>query len=251
MNPNKLFFKDSSFTAFIHRGGAEDATENTLDAFQYSANLGFVFMETDVQSTKDGKIVVFHDDSLKRVAGINKQIKQLDLKQLKDIKLLKGGTIPTLDELLHSFPKLKFNIDIKTHEATNESIKIIRQHNAFDRVCLASFSSKRLKKIRKILNGHLCSSMGMTEVLNLILNSYGLNLKISDGQCAQVPKSYFGIPVLSKRFIDYAHHCSKLVHVWTINNENDMHNIINLGVDGIMTDFPSVLKKVLLEKGLM
>ena len=61
MNPNKLFFKDSSFTAFIHRGGAEDATENTLDAFQYSANLGFVFMETDVQSTKDGKIVVFHD----------------------------------------------------------------------------------------------------------------------------------------------------------------------------------------------
>ena len=245
------FFQDFNFFGFVHRGGAEEATENTLEAFQHASNMGFTFMETDVQATKDGQVVVFHDLDLSRMANVNKTVNDLSFDTLQEINLLGGGKVPTLKELLSSFPDLRFNIDIKTENAVEETILIIKELNAFNRVCLASFSSSRLNRIRNIAGPECCTSMGQYEAINLMLRSLGLPAPKSVGHCAQVPVSQWGIPVVTKRFISCAHYENKLVHVWTIDEEEEMDNLIKLGVDGLMTDRPSVLYKVLKEKNLI
>ena len=128
------FFKGHNFYGFVHRGGDEEKTENTLEAFQYSSDLGFVFMETDVQSTSDGKVVIFHDSDLKRVAGLNKRVSDLTFKEIKEVDLINGGSIPSLEEALSSFPNLRFNIDIKVDSAVEETIRIVKDHKALNKV---------------------------------------------------------------------------------------------------------------------
>ena len=244
------FFQDFNFYGFVHRGGDEVKTENTLEAFEYSSNLGFIFIETDVQSTKDGHVVIFHDSTLKRMAGIDKRIKDLTLNELKEIELINGGRVPLLYEALDSFPDLRFNIDIKTEDALENTIKIIKEMRCFNRSCLASFSSSRLNRIRKIAGPEACTSSGQMEIFNLICRSIGITTKRTNSDCAQIPTSQWGIPILTKRFIAKAHQEGKLVHIWTIDDENEMYKLIDFGVDGLMTDKPSVLKKALQLKGL-
>jgi glycerophosphoryl diester phosphodiesterase len=244
------FFKGYNFYGFVHRGGDEEKTENTLEAFQYSSDLGFVFMETDVQTTSDGKVVIFHDSDLKRVAGLNKKVSELTFKEIKKLDLIQGGRIPSLEETLSSFPSLRFNIDIKVDSAIEETIKVLKNHDALDRVCLAAFSTSRLNRIRKLTDSNLCSSMGQAEIVRLLLSSFGLNLKTSPGLCAQVPVAQFGIPIVTKRFIKKVHDLDKLVHVWTIDETKEMYRLIDLGVDGLMTDKPTVLKKALVTRNL-
>ena len=120
---NHPFFKGYNFLGFVHRGGAEEATENTLEAFQHASDIGFVFMETDVQATLDGEVVIFHDSNLERVAGINKKVSQLSYKEIKKIDLKRGGRIPSLRDLISSFPNLRFNIDIKTKKAVEKQVE--------------------------------------------------------------------------------------------------------------------------------
>ncbi len=244
------YFKGYEFFGFVHRGGDEEKTENTLEAFQYSSDLGFIFMETDVQSTKDGEVVVFHDVDLYRIAGIKKKINEFNYKELKEIELIGGGKIPSLNELLSSFGNLRFNIDIKSDEAVTKSVEIVKSHNALDKVCLASFSSKRLDKIRKLSGPDLCSSMGMSEVAKLVMKSYRIPFADQTGDCAQVPVTQWGLPVVTSAFIKEAHKQNKFVHVWTIDKEDEMNRLIKLGVDGLMTDKPSVLKQVMVNRGL-
>ena len=271
------FFQGYKFFGFVHRGGDEEKTENTLEAFQYSSDLGFVFMETDVQSTSDGRVVIFHDDDLKRIAGLDKKIKDLTFDEVTNIDLINGGKIPSLEETLFSFPNLRFNIDIKTNSAVEESIKIIKSHEALTRVCLASFSNKRIRRIRKLAGSQSCTSMSQLEVVNAIFHvlaenlGSGINLRrkmrgdeayfkskwmrttipfngIPD--CAQVPVGQWGIPIVTQSFIRIMNLLGKFVHVWTIDEPEEMNRLIDLGVDGLMTDKPSILKSTLIDRGL-
>ena len=244
------FFQDFNFYGFVHRGGDEVKTENTLEAFEYSSDLGFVFIETDVQSTKDGQVVIFHDSTLKRMAGIDKRIKDLMLKEIKEIELINGGRIPLLSEALDSFPDLRFNIDIKTEDALENTIKIIKEMRCFNRSCLASFSSSRLNRIRKLAGPEACTSSGQMDILKLICKSLGIGLKINSADCAQIPITQWGVPILTKRFLRIAKKENKLVHVWTIDDKEEMFKLIDFGVDGIMTDKPSVLKQAMAERSL-
>ena len=244
------FFKDFSFYGFVHRGGDEVKTENTIEAFQYSSDLGFIFMETDVQATKDGHVVVFHDTSLKRMAGINKTVEELTLNEVRSIELINGGRIPLLNETLENFPDLRFNIDIKTEAALEESVKIIKDMSCFDKVCLASFSSSRLDRIRSLAGPDVCTSSGQMDIFKMMCKSVGIESGTTKGHCAQIPIRQWGVPVLTKRFLNLAKKENKLVHVWTIDDKETMFRLIDLGVDGIMTDKPSVLKQAMLERGL-
>ena len=245
------FFEDYNFFGFVHRGGTEKASENTLEAFQHSSDMGFTFMETDIQGTKDGEVVVFHDHDLNRMAGINKKIVDLTYKEIKEIELVSGGRIPSLNELLSSFPSLRFNIDFKTANTIVKGVEIIKEHNAIGRTCLASFSSSRLKKIRELAGPDCCSSMDQLEVVYQLLKSINFPSPKINGFCAQVPTSQWGIPIVSKRFVDSAHKENKFVHVWTINTELEMEKLIELGIDGLMTDRPSVLFKVMKRNNLI
>ena len=243
------FFRDFNFYGFVHRGGDEVKSENTLEAFEYSSDLGFIYIETDVQSTKDGHVVIFHDSTLKRMAGINKSISDLTLEEIKRIELIDGGKIPLLYEALDSLPDLRFNIDIKTEDAMENTIKIIQEMKCFHRTCLASFSSSRLNRIRKLAGPEVCTSSGQMDIFKLICKSLGISLKINSADCAQIPITQWGVPILTKRFLRIAKKENKLVHVWTIDNKEEMFKLIDFGVDGIMTDKPSILKQAMSERG--
>tara|TARA_B100001123_G_C15316068_1_gene1026151 strand:- start:368 stop:1129 length:762 start_codon:yes stop_codon:yes gene_type:complete len=245
------FFQDFNFIGFVHRGGAEEATENTLEAFQHSSDMGFTFMETDIQGTKDNEIVVFHDHDLNRMAGVNKKIEELNFSEIKQIDLKGGGKIPLLEDLLISFPELRFNIDFKTDNSVEKGIEIIKKTKATERVCLASFSSSRLKRLRSLAGPKACSSMGQMEIFLQVLDSINFPAPLNEGHCAQVPTSQWGVPIVTKRFLDSIHRDNKLVHVWTIDEEPEMERLISLGVDGLMTDKPTILLKVLTEKKLI
>ena len=244
------FFEDYSFFGFVHRGGDEVETENTIEAFKYSSDLGFVFIETDVQATKDGHVVIFHDASLKRMAGVNKSINELTLKEINEINLLSGGKIPLLSEALETFPDLRFNIDIKTEDALEETVQIIKKMNFLDKTCLASFSSSRLKRIKNLAGPEACISSGQMDIFKMMCQSIGIELQATMSQCAQIPVKQWGVPVLTKRFIETAKKQNKFVHVWTIDDIDQMFELIEFGVDGLMTDKPSVLKEAMLKKGL-
>ena len=244
------FFQDYSFFGFVHRGGDEVETENTIEAFKYSSDLGFVFIETDVQATKDGHVVIFHDATLKRMAGVNKSIKELTLHEVNEIDLLDGGKIPLLSEALETFPDLRFNIDIKTEDALEETIQIIKKMNFLDKTCFASFSSSRLKRIKHLAGPEACISSGQMDIFKMMCQSVGIGLKPTKSQCAQIPLKQWGVPVLTKKFIEIAKMQNKFVHVWTIDDKNQMFELIEFGVDGLMTDKPSVLKEAMIEKGL-
>jgi glycerophosphoryl diester phosphodiesterase len=145
---------------------------------------------------------------------------------------------------------LRFNIDIKTEDALEETIKIINNMTALNRVCLASFSSSRLERIRKIAGPAACTSSGQMEIFKLMCKSLGLPAVNTPGHCAQVPVSQWGVPVVTEKFIKTAKNLNKLVHVWTIDDQGTMNELIDLGVDGLMTDKPSILKKALIARGL-
>ena len=243
-------FLTNKFIGLVHRGGADETTENTIPAFQYASDLGFKFIETDVQASKDGIIVIFHDNDLSRMSDRKEKISDLSFEEIKEVELKGGGKIPTLEETLITFPDLKFNIDVKTNDAVEGAAKVIGKFSKSENICLASFSSKRLNKLRNILGQDFASSSSQKEVVGLLLNSIGLNIISSIGKCVQVPPSQWGVPIITKRFIDSVHNMGKKVHVWTIDDKDQMDNLYRLGVDGIMTDKPTALKEFLIEKGL-
>ena len=242
---------NQEFIGFVHRGGAEETTENTIPAFQYALDLGFRFIETDVQATKDGKIVIFHDSDLSRMSSRKERIKDLNFDEISKIDLNGGGKIPLLEEALVTFPEAFFNIDVKTDDAVKETADIILEHANPDNICIASFSSKRLKDLRNLLEKDYISSSSQSEVIHLLLSSLGLGFKKSIGDCVQVPPSQWGIPIVTPRFIKHMHELDKKVHVWTIDDKEEMQRLYDLGVDGIMTDKPSVLKEFLESKNLL
>ena len=238
------YLSQSGVSISAHRGGSEEAPENTLESFKYSLELGCAYIETDVQLSSDGIPYIFHDDDLSRLLGKDVTFNSLHSSEIQNLKLFESFDIPTLETALKTFPDALFQIDLKTDEVAIPAMKIIETLEAFDRVCIASFSSKRLARINEMYP-HVCLSMGPKEILKLLLASYGLYKKKVPGNCLQVPIYQYGIKLVTKRFIQYVQNIGLKIHVWTINDKNQMQQLINLGVDGIITDRPKALKDLL------
>ena len=238
------YLKTPGVAISAHRGGSMEAPENTLESFKYSLELGCAYIETDVQLSSDGIPYIFHDDDLSRLLGKDVTFNSLHSSEIQNLKLFESFDIPTLETALTTFPDALFQIDLKTDEVAIPAMKIIETLEAFDRVCIASFSSKRLALINEMYP-HVCLSMGPKEILKLLLASYGLYKKKVPGNCLQVPIYQYGIKLVTKRFIQYVQNIGLKIHVWTINDKNQMQQLINLGVDGIITDRPKALKDLL------
>ena len=153
-----------------------------------------------------------------------------------------------MEELLGNFPEIRFNIDPKADAAVGPLIEVIRRTRAQERVCIGSFSDKRLKQIRSALPG-ICTSMATLETTRARLSSIGLPIGRLQAACAQVPVVWNGIRVIDRRFVTAMKSRSLQVHVWTVNESKEMERLLDLGIDGLMTDRPRVLKELLLKRG--
>jgi len=229
---------------FAHRGGASDVPENTLAAFQYAVDLGYRYLETDVHVTADGVLVAFHDDDLQRTCGMPGKISELPWSEVSKALVDGKEPIPMLEDLLGAFPDARVNIDCKTNAAVDALIASLRRTNSLPRVCVAAFSDVRLRRLRKAFGDQLCSSLGPVELGML---RFGL-LRHPPGLAAQVPVKEV-ITVVNKGFVERSHHLGVQVHVWTIDDAPEMERLLDLGVDGIMTDRPAVLRQVLESRG--
>lgn len=238
--------------AFAHRGGNKVAPENTVEAFAHAVRLGYTYLETDVHLTKDGVLVAVHDAGLGRLAAVECGIKDILWQDIRAIELEGGGKIPTLDELLETFPDSKFNIDPKSDDAVEPLIGALQRHQALDRVGVGAFSDRRLRILRQQLGPRLCASPGPRTVAQFFaFVKVGRKLTPSLNRgfgCIQVPSSFRGIQ-LDRSLVEGFKALGLQVHVWTINTESEMHRLLDLGVDGIMTDDVELLRSVLIARG--
>ena len=236
---------------FAHRGGTSSAPENTLPAFERAVELGFSHLETDVHLSADGVLMAFHDPDLRRTCGIEASIAELNSRELADVLVDGREAIPTMTDLLERFPDARFNIDCKSDAAAGPLVQLVRDRDLFDRVCLGAFSHSRLIKIRALLGPRLITCMSPPEVARLRLAG---RVTGSATRVAQVPvragdsRAGRRLTVVTERFVRAAHRRGVDVHVWTIDDPHEMHRLLDLGVDGIMTDRPEVLRDVLVER---
>lgn len=244
------YLNHDGFIAIAHRGGAGLWPENSMRAFQGAIDLGYRYIETDAHVTRDGVLLAFHDDLLDRVTDKRGRILELDYAQLEDAKIDGTEPVPLLEDVLGAWPDVKFNIDPKNDAVVDPLCDLLRRMGAIDRVCIGSFSGRRLFRIRQNLGASICTSMGPRDVLRLRLASLGVPVGGFSAACAQVATRHYGVPAADAGMIRAAHERGMQLHVWTIDDEREMERLIDLGVDGIMTDRPGVLRGVLERLGL-
>jgi glycerophosphoryl diester phosphodiesterase len=236
---------------FAHRGGAADGLENTVFQFRRAVELGYRYIETDVHATADGKLVAFHDETLDRVTDGAGRIADLFWSDVSHARVAGKEPVPLFEDLLETFPEVRWNVDVKAEPALRPLLDLLERTDSWNRVCVGSFSEKRVVRAQHLAGPRLATSFGTRGVLNLRLRSWGAPLPVRrSAVAAQVPEEQSGVPVVDRRFIRAAHARGVQVHVWTINEADRMHRLLDLGVDGIMTDHIDTLREVMVERGV-
>jgi glycerophosphoryl diester phosphodiesterase len=240
-----IYLSGSKPRILAHRGftRAPDGSaldENTIDAFQAALDAGADFLESDIQVTRDGVPVLFHDDDLSRVAGYTAKVSELTSRELSDIRLQHGAQIPTLRETLDHFPTARFNLDFKTSRAIGPGSAAIISAGAESRVLVASFSESNRKAAQSKLVGSV-GSAGMSRFLGIYLCSV-FRLRRLQGLLSanlvalQIPLSAGPLRFDTRRFVSSVHSSGLEVHYWTVNDPTEMKRLISLGADGLVTD---------------
>jgi glycerophosphoryl diester phosphodiesterase len=241
--------------AFAHRGGAHHpdlvGLENTLVAFDHAVKLGYTYLETDAHTTADGVLLAFHDQVLERVTGSTGTIASTPYVDL--VGALIGGRepIPTMADLLEHFPEARFNIDLKSEPAVAGLADLVERTAAHHRVCVGSFSEWRLREFRRLVSRPVATSYGPMGVALSRFAPRALAEAVLGGRgdALQVPHRLRGVTVVTERFVERAHAAGRPVHVWTVDEPEQMRDLLDLGVDGLMTDRTDVLREVLTARG--
>lgn len=250
------FFAGPYPRAFVHRGWHYDdlaGMENSLSAFRRAVREGYHYLETDVHATADGVVVVHHDAVLDRTTDASGPIAGQPWQVVRAARI--GGREPVsrLEDVLEELPDALLNIDVKASRAIQPLVETLRRTNAFGRVCVASFSEARLQQVRRRAGEGLLTSMGTRAIARLWaagrLPAF-VRGRRGHQRIAQVPLRQGRLTVVDKRLVAAARRRGIEVHVWTIDEPQQMHELIDLGVDGIMTDRPEVLRDVLRSRGL-
>lgn len=242
--------------AFAHRGGAGhpdlDGLENTLLAFEHAVKLGYTYLETDAHATRDGVLLAFHDDVLDRVTSSVGSLVETTYVDLRTALIGGREPIPRLEDLLEHLPDARFNIDIKSEVAVGLLADLVERTGSHDRVCVGAFSERRLRAFRRLVSRPVATSYGPVGVG---LGRYAPRplahriLSSSAGNALQVPRRTRGLHIVTRAFVERAHAAGRAVHVWTVDEPAEMHELLDLGVDGLMTDRTDVLREVLIGRG--
>ncbi len=242
--------------AMAHRGGAGNpelaGLENTLEAFRHAWDLGFRYLETDVQPTADGHLLAIHDGTLERTTDGTGRVQDLTWEQVRTLRVGARSRIPRLEDLLEELPEARLNVDLKSPAAVAPMIDLLRRTGAHDRVCVGSFHEPTLRRFRRQVGRPVATSVGIATVLTLRYLPYPLALSrlLGDtGAVLQVPVRHRGLTVLDRRLLELAHASGRHVHVWTVDEREEMEHLIDLGVDGLITDRTDVLAEVLTARG--
>jgi glycerophosphoryl diester phosphodiesterase len=233
---------------YVHRGGPVGLVENSMAAFERAYDLGFRYFETDAHVTSDGVLVAFHDRTLRRVAGHRSAIAEMTVAQVQAVHV-GGEPIPLLADLLAAFPDVRFNIDPKHDAAARPLVTLLRDLRVLERVCLASFSDRRLSFLRVALGERACTAAGPREVARVRAAASTRRGVVVAADVLQVPRGAGPLALVDRAFVETAHAAGVPVHVWTVNDERTMHRLLTLGVDGLMSDDPELLRRVLAERG--
>ena len=239
--------------AFAHRGGAFhpdlEGLENTLGAFQHAVDLGYLHLETDVHATRDGVLLAFHDSALDRVTSRTGRVEDLRYVDVAAALIGDREQIPTVQGLLDHFPHTFFNIDIKSESAIEPLARVLATSGSEHRVCVASFSHRRITAFRRHSQGRVLTAASSPEVAAFRFSPGPLPRSSAPYPAPlQVPRRFRGLTVLTPRLVDRAHRAGRQVHVWTVDDPGEMHRLLDLGVDGLMTDRTDVLRDVLLDR---
>ena len=249
--------------AIAHRGGAGEAPENTLPAFASAVALGYHHVETDVHLTHDGELVAFHDALLDRVTDGTGAIAALDLADVQSADAGhtfspdggqtfpfrgRGVQIPRLEDLLTAWPELYVNIDPKSDLCVEPLAALLDRLDAWHRVCVGSFSDARLRRMRALGLHRACTSMGPRAVVIARATAAAGLMPRQGADCVQVPIRRGRVVIVTQRFVAAAHRAGLQVHVWTIDDEPTMERLLELGVDGLMSDRLRLLRAVLMRR---
>ncbi|MET4705709.1 glycerophosphodiester phosphodiesterase [Frigoribacterium sp. UYMn621] len=234
------FFVGPLPRVLAHRGLATDAPENTLLAFFSALAIGVTHLETDVHASADGIAVISHDPDLARTAGIAGRVEELTFAELQEVDLGHGQTYPSLEEALVAFPEARFNIDLKSDAVVRPAVEAILSASATHRVLVTSFDNARRLRAVRALPGVATSASAVPFAGALFAVTLGLvplaRRLLRDVQAVQVPERVRGIRVITARTVRLLKRAGVEVQVWTVNEPDDMRRLLDLGVDGLITD---------------
>lgn len=242
--------------AFAHRGGAYhpeiEGLENTMAAFRHAAALGYHYLETDVHLTSDGVLLAFHDEVLDRVTDQKGAVRELTLADVRRARIGGREEVPTLVDLLDAFPQARFNIDIKSDDAVEPLAMLVRERGLWDRVFIGSFSRRRIRRFRILTEGRVPTAADPWQVVAWRLSPSARLARLVAGSgfaAFQVPHRRGRLVVVTPGLVRRAHGAGLQVHVWTIDDPAEMHELLDRGVDGLFTDRTDLLKDVLEGRG--
>jgi glycerophosphoryl diester phosphodiesterase len=236
--------------AFAHRGFSRDGHENSMAAFEAAVVLGYRYLETDVRVTADGVALAFHDATLDRVTDRVGRLTDLPWTIVREARIGGEEPIPLLTDLLAAWPDTYINLDVKADRGVEATVDAIRRTGSLERVCVGAFSTRRIEAVRLALGPRLCTSLGPRAALRLRLPSSARRRPTSlRGRCAQVPARIGRRPFVDDRYLAAAHALEVPVHAWTVNDPAEMVRLLDIGVDGIMTDRADVLRDLLVARG--
>lgn len=262
--------RPGSVLALAHRGGAYhpevEGLENTMAAFRHAVELGYRYLETDVHVTRDGVLLAFHDAVLDRVTDRRGAVAEMTRAEVREARVGGREQVPTLVELLDAFPDARFNIDLKSEASVRALADLVRAREEWDRLLVGSFSPGRLARFRRLTEGRVATSAHPLEVLAFVLLPSGRladlvtrrrvaalqvphrrTLRLA-GRILRLPA--VTVPVVTRGFVRRAHAAGKHVHVWTIDDPDEMRELLAKGVDGMFTDRTDLLREVLEQHGV-
>ncbi|MBW0103129.1 glycerophosphodiester phosphodiesterase family protein [Pseudonocardia sp. KRD291] len=248
--------------AYAHRGwhvGDLAGCENTLAAFVRAADEGFGYVELDVHASSDGVPLIHHDPDLDRTTDATGRIADHRAAELDEVTVGGREPLPRLEAVLSAVPRTRVTIELKSDDVVAPTLAVLERLGAWDRVCLGSFEESRLVRARSEAGPRLCTSLGQRGVLGLRGRAWldalpgplqaagvvGAVLPGVHGQVAQVPVRFGPLTVVDRQFVRTAHAAGREVHVWTVDEPGSMHTLLDLGVDGLLSDRPDLLREVL------
>jgi glycerophosphoryl diester phosphodiesterase len=252
--PTVEFLRGAGRIAMAHRGFTSFRVPmNSMGAFHEAAKLGFRYIETDVRATRDGVAVILHDRGLPPMSGVSGPVDRLYWRDVRTANLGGGESIPTLEDLLAALPNMRFNIDIKAASAIVPTVEVIERLNAHNRVLVTSFSDRRRRLALRLLSKRVASSAGTAAFLAVLAartprsRAYAWRT-LRDSDCLQLPPRLGRVPVITPGLVRALHDSGRQVHAWTVDDPDVMQALLDIDVDGIITDRADLLRDVLIAR---